>query len=208
MKVKISNFPTHYGTEHIAKALLFWLPKEHPLVERLDNWLMGYDPERDYTPEIGSCYDNWEGSWLHRTLNAINVWRDNHRTIKVHIDRWDTVNMNSTLTVIILPMLKQLKATKHGSPFVDDEDVPEHLRSTAAPELSEQEKNWGETDASFHDRWAYVLDEMIFAFELEINDEWDDEYHKSGDYDAMNVVGARQKNGFRLFGKYYQGLWD
>jgi hypothetical protein len=28
------------------------------------------------------------------------------------------------------------------------------------------------------------------------------------DYDAMKVVEARIQNGFRLFGKYYQALWD
>jgi hypothetical protein len=27
-------------------------------------------------------------------------------------------------------------------------------------------------------------------------------------YDAMKVVEARIQNGFRLFGKYYQALWD
>ena len=28
------------------------------------------------------------------------------------------------------------------------------------------------------------------------------------DYDGMAVVEDRIKNGFRLFGKYYQALWD
>jgi hypothetical protein len=28
------------------------------------------------------------------------------------------------------------------------------------------------------------------------------------DYEGMRVVEARIQNGFRLFGKYYQGLWD
>jgi hypothetical protein len=28
------------------------------------------------------------------------------------------------------------------------------------------------------------------------------------DYDGMEIVHNRMKNGFRLFGKYYQGLWD
>jgi len=116
--------------------------------------------------------------------------------------------MDHTLALIISPMLKQLKATKHGSPFVSDEDVPEHLRSTAAPELTDKEKEWGETDALFHARWTYVLNEMIFAFDLELNDNWEDEYYKNSNYDEMNKVFERQKNGYRLFGKYYQGLWD
>jgi hypothetical protein len=28
------------------------------------------------------------------------------------------------------------------------------------------------------------------------------------DYDGMKIVENRMKNGFRLFGKYYEGLWD
>jgi hypothetical protein len=28
------------------------------------------------------------------------------------------------------------------------------------------------------------------------------------DYDGMKVVQERITNGFRLFGKYYEGLWD
>jgi hypothetical protein len=28
------------------------------------------------------------------------------------------------------------------------------------------------------------------------------------DYEGMKVVQTRISNGFRLFGKYYEGLWD
>ena len=28
------------------------------------------------------------------------------------------------------------------------------------------------------------------------------------DYDALNAHNMRNKNGYRLFGKYYEGLWD
>ena len=47
----------------------------------------------------------------------------------VKIDRWDTWSMDHTLAHIVLPMLKQLQKDKHGSPYVEDEDVPEELRS-------------------------------------------------------------------------------
>jgi hypothetical protein len=57
-----------------------------------------------------------------------------HPEIKIiKIDKWDTWSMDHTLSPIILPMLKQLKEVKHGAPNVEDEDVPEHLRSTSAP---------------------------------------------------------------------------
>ena len=163
-----------------------------------------------------------------------------HPEIKViKIDRWDTWSMDHTLSPIVLPMLKQLKEAKHGAPFVDDEDVPEHLRSTAAPA---KENEW-DTDANHFLRWDWVMDEMIFAFECKVDDSWEDQFRsgehdilwvpvdKDGnqvpkgehkfyqmgkgpndtyqcDYDAMQVVEKRIQNGFRLFGKYYQALWD
>ena len=51
--------------------------------------------------------------------------------------------MDHTLAMIIVPMLKQLKETKHGAPFVDDEDVPEELKSTSAPA---KENDWDTDD--------------------------------------------------------------
>jgi hypothetical protein len=54
--------------------------------------------------------------------------------------------MDHTLSHIVLPMLKQLKKDKHGSPLVDDEDVPEELRSTSAPA---KENDWDIDDNHF-----------------------------------------------------------
>ncbi|MEN9389831.1 MAG: Nitrincola phage, partial [Candidatus Parcubacteria bacterium] len=89
-----------------------------------------------------------------------------------------------------------------------------------------------------HKRWDWVLDEMIFAFEHKVDDSWEDAFSsgehdilwvetdklydgkktfqmKKGpndtyvcDYDGIQKVHDRMQNGFRLFGKYYQGLWD
>jgi len=56
------------------------------------------------------------------------------RVIDVHIDEFDTWSMDDTLSHIILPMLKQLKETKHGAPNVDKEDVPSELRPTIGEE--------------------------------------------------------------------------
>ena len=71
------------------------------------------------------------GCWLSETwVNDFCNWFYNkiERKIKVRIDPYDTWSMDGTLALIILPMLKQLKATKHGSPESDLEDVPEHMR--------------------------------------------------------------------------------
>jgi hypothetical protein len=139
--------------------------------------------------------------------------------------------MDTTLAHIILPMLKQLKKDKHGSPHVADEDVPEYLRSTSAPK---KENEW-DTDDNFFLRWDWVMNEMIWAFEqhLDPNEEdkfWlekpeldmekypEDEgqtdiplrFKKDGKYDDANskIHYERKDNAFRLFGKYYTNLWD
>jgi hypothetical protein len=110
-------------------------------------------------------HPEWVEKWSDRLVplsKAIQWVLDRvHPSIKyVKIDRYDTWSMDHTLSPIILPMLKQLKEAKHGAPFVDDEDVPEHLRSTAAPA---KENEW-DTDANHFARWDWAMSEMIFAF--------------------------------------------
>jgi hypothetical protein len=119
-------------------------------------------------------------SWLHKFCLWVESKRK--RNIKIKIDRWDTWGMDNTLAYIILPMLKQLQATKHGAPFVDDEDVPEKLRSTNA---DPKENEW-DTDGNHFLRWDWVLDEEIFAFSCLIDDSWEEEFH-SGEHDTIWV---------------------
>lgn len=133
-----------------------------------------------------------------------------------------TWSMDHTLSHIILPMLKQLKATKHGSPWVDDEDVPEELHSTNA----EPKKDEYDIDSNHHLRWNWVLDEMIWAFEQKTRDDWEGDYYKYEndpndteglglglklvweDREGRKAHQTRMSNGFRLFGKYFEALWD
>jgi hypothetical protein len=140
----------------------------------------------------------------------------------VKIDRWDTWSMDYSLSFIVVPMLKQLKETKHGSPFVDDEDVPEELKSTSAP----PKENDYDTDENHFKRWDWALNEMIWAFEQNLSydseekffdhAEWDEKEKDFGknlhkikiDQVGLKAHQDRKANGFRLFGKYYQGLWD
>jgi len=140
----------------------------------------------------------------------------------VKIDQWDTWSMDHTLSFIVVPMLKQLKVTKHGAPFTDDEDSPEELKSTSAP----PKENDYDTDENHFKRWDWILNEMIWAFEqnLDTNSEdkffdhaeWDEKEKDFGknlhkikiDQPGLKAHQDRKANGFRLFGKYYSGLWD
>lgn len=129
---------------------------------------------------------------------TVNLYFDNKsRKCKIKIHEYDTWGMDNTLSVIILPLLKQLAATKHGSPWVNDEDVPENLgiRSTDSP-VDDEGGGW---DSNVHKRWDWVMNELIWTFEhLVADDSWD----------ITEEEENRIKNGLILFGKYYQGLWD
>jgi hypothetical protein len=206
MKVKIGN----YSNRLICNIHSNHMNKKYSIA----NWPDNQDYE-DHVIEViedgvQTVYD-WV-NWL---------WFDRRtQTVKVRIDRWDTWSMDDTLAPIILPMLVQLKETKHGAPIVDDEDVPKELKSTSA---EPKEKDW-DTDSNHFKRWDWVMDEMIWAFEQKCRDDWMDDYY--GDYveDQKNgsMAGSfewiddkgrdahqkRMSNGFKLFGKYFENLWD
>ena len=152
--------------------------------------------------------------------NVFNwVWFDRRtQKVKVRIDKWDTWSMDSTLAHIVLPMLAQLKATKHGAPCTDDKDVPKELRSTSAP----TKKNSWDTDDNHFKRWDWILDEMIWAFNQKCRDDWEGDFYEYKDDDTerfgLKLVWEdregskahqeRMTNGFKLFGKYYENLWN
>lgn len=242
MRVKIGLYKSWFGPYQLAEKILFWIPKEKDeygiprtadRVHKFGEWLAHGSIEPDEkVGDIVNLVDDRTETWLYKLLMWID--KKKKRKISVHIDRWDTWSMDNTLAHIILPMLKQLKATKHGAPYVDDEDVPEHLRSTAARELTQEEKDWHATDEHHFARWDWVLDEMIFAFQNEVDDNWEDQFttgeydfqfkvvDESGtsqmvqgpkhtavtDWEARKAYAERMQNGFRLFGKYYSSLWD
>lgn len=119
-----------------------------------------------------------------------------NRRVHVHIDDYDLWNGDVTLATIIAPLLKKYSEQLQGSPTVDNEDVPEHLRATS--EEMTQMLRFGETDSNFHLRWKYVVDEMHFAMSAIAAS---DNMHFEGDEDK------RINNGLRLFGKYMRGIW-
>jgi hypothetical protein len=208
MKVYVSNYRNHWLSPYtILERVLFW--------KDWDN--ISYD-------------EPWVEKWSNRLepLCLALQWvreRIHPRFEYVKIDPWDTWSMDSTLAVIVLPMLKQLQETKHGAPFVDDEDVPKELKSTSA---SPKQNEW-DTDDNHFRRWDYVLDEMIWAFEQKVRDDDETEFFDHSecgtikdfvkdtneylskskvDWDGLKRHQERKQNGFRLFGKYYQNLWD
>lgn len=145
---------------------------------------------------------------------------DEERKIEIEIHEYDSWNADQTLSMIALPLLKQLKETKHGSAFVDDEDVPEELRSTSA---APKENEW-DMDEFVHDRWDWVLDEIIFALEQHTDCTAESKFYDHSEVnkedDVMKQIKSikvnregleahqkRVQNGFRLLGKYLRNCW-
>lgn len=248
MYVNIGPYKDWFGPYQLAEKILFWMDKhEDGRVHKFGEWLAGDSASED---DNRMFRRNEKKSLLYKFL----LWLDSKksRTVKIRIDKYDTWNMDSTLALIVLPMLKQLKETKHGSAYVDLDDVPEHLRRTTTEEYDNQltfefyrEHEVKEGESDVHARWNWVLDEMIWAFEqYQPDNDWESQYY-TGEADwrwkkieekSLNPVTGKEEglsqmiegsnhtmkvdleglrkhrerinNGFRLFGKYYQGLWD
>lgn len=202
-----------------------WISNVHDRHMNIKYGRFEWDDNKDWEDHAWERFED-ALQWLYnKTINVILDKRSSQK-IKVRIDPHDTWSMDHTLAHIVAPMLKQLKNKKHGSPFVDDEDVPEHLRSTSAP----PKKDEYDVDDNHHKRWEWVLDEMIWAFEQKTRDEWEGDYYKYdhvepnkesedfGERFGMKLVWEdregrkahqeRMTNGFRLFGRYYEALWD
>lgn len=214
MKVIIGPYTSWIGPYQIAEALCFWAKdtKDEFGVRTKPEWVHRFGT---WLAERKDGSDSWLTKlceWIHSK---------NKRQVYVRIDKFDTWSMDHTLALIILPMLKQLKATKHGSPHVDDFDCPQHLWSTNA---RTKEHEW-DTDEFHHQRWDYVLQEMIWAFEqLNLQDDTAKFYDHSAvnnsaefkeqlanikvDQDALNHHEHRKQQALKLFGKYYTALWD
>lgn len=189
------------------------------------NWLGPYQLA-ELTTKLGVSKQKAEkwGEWLSNTkIGDLLQWlhEKKKRTVYVKIDKYDTWSMDHTLSLIIVPMLKQLKATQHGSPSVDDEDVPKALQSMSC--LPKQ-NSWDIDDNHFK-RWDWVMDEMIWAFTQMADDNSTDKFYDHSevdskasleeqigkikiDYAGIEAHEARMKKAFMLFGKYYRGLWD
>lgn len=191
MKVKIGPYINWLGPFQLAEKILFWMDKDDERVHNLGNFFAYGTFKPKKCDSLEDAWDEHE-TWLYKLLQWIHDKK--RRKIVVRIDPYDTWSMDHTLAHIILPMLKQLKATKHGSPGVDNEDVPAVLHAPAGYQGYDIDPNW-------HKRWDWVMDEMIWAFEQIVKD-------PEVSVEDYKEHYERVKRGTTLFGKYYQGLWD
>lgn len=207
--------------------------KSYEYWRRPDTYFLSQDEYTWYDKLVLGFLDK-----LDDLVRPLNRWYNSRgRNIKVHIDNYDVWSADHTLAMIIHPVLVKLKEQKHGSPCVDDEDVPEHLRAN-----KKDHSDMSEEDLTIHERWTWVLDEMIWTFgQHGLENDSDQFYHNSDqlemistptddtknlysvgfnhqkdptkppyfrDDEGLKKHAERKDNGRRLFAKYYENLWD
>ena len=140
------------------------------------------------------------------------------RQVEIEIDYYDTWNMDNTLALIILPMLKQLKETKHG--------VPCCMPAYDDDQYGDSEK----TLEKASEQWNEIMDKMIWSFEQLCSDDWGESqfwiekpklrtktvngdtsvWKQAGncDYEGLKAHNDRIQEGLDLFGKHFRSLWD
>lgn len=130
--------------------------------------------------------------WIVKVCQWIHNKRQ--RTIKVVIHDYDVWNLDCTLALIILPALRKFKEDDCGRFFVQNDDVPDHMKSDLEP--------CNVSDELITMRYKYIINEIIYSFEQKNKDD-----ETKFDLEKWKTENARVANGFRLFGKYYEGLW-
>jgi hypothetical protein len=219
MKVVIGPYKNWIGPYQIAEMLCWWVPKvKDPMdiIARKPDWV------HDFGTWLAND-KNGEDSKLTKLCQWVESKRK--RQIYIRIDKYDSWSADHTIALIAVPLLKQLQLSKHGAPNVDDEDVPEGLglRSYETDKLPKSEYD---VDENHFKRWDWVLSEIIWALEQKTSDNWEAQFYskvdpdlKTKDFDAqmantvidmagMEAWQQRKTRGYKLFGKYYENLWD
>jgi len=153
--VKMGKYKDYIGPYQIAEALCFWAK---PVTDE-----DGFKSKPDFVHDFGTwLVGNGEQD---SRLQKVCEWINHYRKPKIIVKIGDqaTWNMFTTLAIIILPMLKQLKATKIGSPMVGKhfDQVSNSSQGSFKFYAEGDNSAW---DAG-HKAWSDILDEMIWAFE-------------------------------------------
>jgi hypothetical protein len=153
------------------------------------------------------------------------------RKIDIHVDKWDTYNMDHTAALLIYPLLVQLKNSKHGIPSDFAVVGGEDYSSQYSFEFYSETRDWA-FDKSC-EKWDETLDRMIWSFYQVAYNDLEAQYtHDKPNYkwvkdentNSTTIVQLNQKywhdhignelaekkvqEGLDLFAKHFRTLWD
>jgi hypothetical protein len=227
MKIYINNYRDHWLSPYtILEKVFFWreIDYDEPIIEKWSNRLQPFSVGLKKILDIVNPKINYV------KIDYWDTWSMDHTLADIvlpMLKQLKSVKHGSAL-VDIEDVPEELRGT--STPDYDQQltfDFYDEARQ-------EKDVDYEIT----HKRWDWVMDEMIFAFEHKVDDSWEDAFRtgvmdivwvkeakthngqqltrmEDGpnhtykcDYDGMQKVHDRMQNGFRLFGKYFQGLWD
>lgn len=129
---------------------------------------------------------------------------------EVIIDPTDTYDLDFELATIILPALLQLHATKMGIPNSMSNKLYNLHSDERQMKLPLEFMNGIDSESEFErskQEWNHIMDKIIWSFEqLALGDGMD--FPLKDHYTSYNLYNERVREGFELFGKYFQDLWD
>lgn len=130
---------------------------------------------------------------------------ESERIINVQVDEWDTWNMDQTIALMVLPLIKKYKEEMESRGMCFPGSLYSQVRESYNPDqneiLSEEELEELVRDTCGN-LWNEYVEAMIFSFEEAIEG-------YTGTFDTKEYQKYQQKiqDGFELFGKYFTSLW-
>lgn len=230
MKIHIGPYIEYLGPYQIVDKLFFW-QEDYPDNKLSNRW--DYKLSSDLSKWLASTWVDTACEWIqkhrHRKIKIkihdYDAWSVDSTlaiiTLPLMKKLRDTKHSYAIVELEDVP--EHLRNT--STEDYDDQSTFGFYKKAVEP-------GWVATEA----RWKWVLDEIIWAFEQQQPDcDWEDQYwtihpkldlteysQDSGqlttpvrwevegecDWEARQAHHDRIKNGLRLFGKYYQNLWD
>jgi hypothetical protein len=140
------------------------------------------------------------------------------RKIKIEIEPHDAWNVDDTISLIAIPLLKKYRENLHGCPGI------------LCPEILDKDGKYVDSDhEAGMEAWKLILDKMIWAHEQVIDEKFEEFYIFKGDvtfekipdedlfemqstsvinWDAKAAYHDRVQEGLNLFAQFYLNLWD
>lgn len=110
----------------------------------------------------------------------------------------ETWSLYSVISEFALPRLKMFKKYNNGVPYamfeIQTDSYGKVIGDNRVLTKKERKKNWDDATK----KWDNTLDDMIFAHELIVKDDW----YKWDDKDKDKI-----EKGLNSFHKYYRDLW-
>lgn len=225
MKAKIGPYRDWIGPYQIAEAIFFWVKK--------------YDKDYNYTEAYNKVHEF--GRWLSEDKNGNDsylttfcnwIHGKKKRVVDIKTDPWDHWNAGITMAMLCLPILKDLREHRTGTPWTEHADGPWYYRFLR----EEDEHAWDERGSYCDERWRWIMDEIIWSLEQIAGDrDWEEAYtHGFSDivwepcednpklckmgrgpndtwwWDQSGHIKHQEKirNGLRLLGRYWESMWD